>query len=261
MTTRTTPFAAGTPCWVDLLTSDPEKSKQFFGDLLGWSFDQAGPEFGNYISCLSDGQMVAGMMGKNENSAPMPDAWTTYIATPDAAKSVDTATAAGASVFMAAQPIGDIGTMAVLADPAGGVFGLWQPGTHTGFGKYNEPGSVTWDEHHSKDFAATKRFYQSVFGWAYNDASDTDEFRYSTAQIDGQDVAGLMDSKAFLPPNVPTHWAVYFSSADVDASCAQAAKLGGTVVRPPEDTPFGRIADLLDSTGAGFKLHTDISGR
>jgi predicted enzyme related to lactoylglutathione lyase len=147
----------------------------------------------------------------------------------------------------------------MLSDPAGGMFGIWQPAAHTGFGKYNEPGSVTWDELHSKDFTKTKDFYGSVFGWTYTMTGDTDDFRYATAEIDGQPVAGMMDSHAFLPADVPTHWAVYFSTADVDAASAKAVELGGTIVRPAEDTPFGRIAELLDSTGAGFRLHTDIS--
>jgi uncharacterized protein len=85
---------------------------------------------------------------------------------------------------------------------------------------------------------------------------DTDEFRYYQGQIDGNTVAGLMDSHAFLPAEVPSHWAVYFSVVDADEAAAKAVELGGSVLRPPEDTPFGRVADLVDSTGAPFKVHS-----
>ena len=126
--------------------------------------------------------------------------------------------------------VADLGSMAVIVDPVGAVFGLWQPGTHTGFNKYNEPGSVTWDEHHSKDFPTSTDFYQKVFGWTYEKTGDTDDFRYYQGQIDGETVAGLMDSKAFLPEEVPSHWTVYFSVADVDAAVATAIDNGATVI-------------------------------
>lgn len=89
--------------------------------------------------------------------------------------------------------------------PGRAAFGLWQAGTRTGFGKYNEPGSVTWDEHHSKDFARSTAFYQQLFGWEIEHTSDTDEFRYFQGLVDGQAVAGLMDSASHLPAEVPSH--------------------------------------------------------
>ena len=257
MTTRDTPFAPGTPCWVDLLSSDYDKSKAFYGGLFGWTFDEAGEDFGGYVTFSSDGKSVAGM-AHNQVETGLPDLWSTYIATADAEASVAAATAAGAVVHMPAMAVGDVGKMAMLGDPAGGAFGLWQAGTHTGFNRYNEPGSVTWDEYHSKDFAASTQFYATVFGWAWDVTSDTDDFRYNTATVNGERVAGMMDSSKFLPAEVPSMWTVYFSVANADDAVAKAIELGGAVRMPAEDTPFGRIADMVDSTGAGFKLHQEL---
>ncbi len=255
MTTRDTPFAPGTPCWVDLLSSDVDKAKIFYGELFGWTSEQAGAEFGGYVSFFSGGHQVAGMMAKGpEMNAP--DGWCTYISTADIDTTVTAVTNAGGKVMSPAMAVGDLGSMAIVVDPVGAVVGLWQPGSHIGFTKYNEPGSVTWDEHHSKDFAASTDFYVNVFGWQIEKTSDTDEFRYYQGQIDGQTVAGLMDSHSFLPAEIPSHWAVYFSVADVDAAIAKALEAGGSVLRPAEDTPFGRIADISDTTGATFKLHS-----
>jgi predicted enzyme related to lactoylglutathione lyase len=255
MPTRETPFAPGTPCWVDLMTSDLAASKAFYGALFGWSFIDTGEEFGGYVNVQSDGFGVAGMMANPADSGS-PDAWSTYISTADIDATVAAATEAGARVLVPAMAVGDLGSMAVMLDPAGAAIGAWQPGVHTGFGKYNEPGSVTWNETHSKDFAATKEFYTKVFGWTLQSMGDSDEFRYSTFQVDGQDVGGMMDSHSFLPPEIPSHWAVYFSVEDTDEALAKVAELGGTVLRPAEDTPFGRIADVLDATGIAFKLHS-----
>ncbi len=254
MTTRDTPFAPGTPCWVDLSSSDMDASKAFYNGLFGWSAEVGGEEFGGYVTYSLDGYTVAGQAPKAEG-VPGPDFWTTYIASADTEATVQAAKAAGGDVFMPTMAVGDVGTMAILVDPAGAAFGVWQAGQHTGFGRYNEPGSVTWDEHHSKDFAASTAFYEQVFGWGMDKMSDTDEFRYYTGQVDGESVAGLSDSHSYLPPEVPSHWAVYFSVDSVDDAVAKAVELGGSVVRAAEDTPFGRMADLTDSTGAMFKLH------
>jgi predicted enzyme related to lactoylglutathione lyase len=255
MTTRDTAFAPGTPCWVDLLSSDTDKSKAFYAGILGWQPLDTSAEFGGYVNFVSDGHPVAGMVA-NRPEIGSPDVWTTYISTADIEATVAAAADAGAQVMAPVMKVGDIGSMAVLIDPAGAAFGVWQPGQHLGFTKYNEPGSVTWDEHHSKDFPATVDFYAKVFGWHIDKMADTDEFRYYQGQIDGETVVGLMDSKGFLPDEVPSHWAVYFSVADVDEAVAKAVELGGSVLRPAEDTEFGRIADLLDVTGAAFKLHS-----
>lgn len=258
MTTRDTPFSPGTPCWVDLASSDLDRSNAFYQGLFGWDAEASGDEYGNYVMYSSDGHAVAGAMPK-QPGMDFPDTWTTYISTADCAATESAATSAGGQVMMNTMPVGEVGTMAVLSDPVGAVFGIWQAGQHTGFGKYNEPGSVTWDEHHSKNFPTSKSFYGTVFGWELEPMSDTDDFRYVIAKVDGESVAGLMDSSSFLPAEVPSHWAVYFSVADADAAASKVAELGGTVVRPPEDTPFGRIADVTDPTGAMFRLHQDTS--
>jgi predicted enzyme related to lactoylglutathione lyase len=255
MTTRDTSFAPGTPCWVDLMTSDVEQSKTFYGTLFGWEFEDSGAEYGNYVTARKDGKNVAGLMQKPADS-PAPDAWSTYIGTADLDATLAAVADAGGQVVMPQMQVGEQGRMAVVSDPAGAVIVFWEPGAHTGFQRYNEPGTITWDELHSKDFAAATPFYEAVCGWDYDRMSDTDEFRYFTAKVDGETVAGLMDSASFLPEQVPSHWALYLAVEDCDEEVARAVELGAQVLRAAEDTPFGRIADLVDTGGVGFKLHS-----
>ena len=254
MTTRTTPFAPGTPCWIDLFTSEPERSQAFYAAVLGWEFEDQGSAYGGYVLATKDGERVAGLM-RNPGDSGSPDAWSTYLATADVEASVARATEAGARVLAPALAVGDLGSMAVLVDPAGAVVGLWQAGAHTGFGRHDEPGSVVWAECHSKGFEASRQFYADVAGWSYEVLGDSDDFRYLTARVDGRDVAGLMDSARFLPDAVGSHWAVYLGTEDVDAAQALAEEHGATVLMGATDTPFGRIADLVDPTGAPIKLH------
>jgi predicted enzyme related to lactoylglutathione lyase len=260
MTTRDKPFAPGTPCWVDLLSSDIDASNAFYAGLFGWDAETSGEEFGRYVVYSSGGHPVAGAM-PNRPEIQSPDVWSTYIATADCAATVASATAAGGQVMMDTMAVGEngeVGTVAMLIDPSGAAVGLWESGQHTGFGKYNEPGSVTWDEHHSKDFAASTAFYQKVFGWEFEVAGDTDEFRYSIAKVDGESVAGLMDSTSFLPAEVPSHWKAYFSVESADDAVAKVQELGGSVTQAAADTPYGRIAMVADPTGAQFSLHQEL---
>ena len=258
MTTRDTPFAPGTPCWVDLLSSDVDASTAFYTGLFGWTAESSGEEFGNYVIYSLDGHTVAGQT-PNQPEFGSPDVWSTYIASADCAATVAAAEAAGGSVLAPTMPVGDIGTMAMVSDPAGAVFGVWEaadgPNAHKGFGRYNEPGSVTWDENQSKSFGASTKFYVDVFGWEVEPISDTDQFRYSMAKVDGETVAGLMDASSFLPDQVPSHWVVYFSVVSTDDAVVKAEGLGGTVVQAAEDTPYGRMAVIADPTGALFSLH------
>jgi predicted enzyme related to lactoylglutathione lyase len=97
-------------------------------------------------------------------------------------------------------------------------------------------------------------FYRLVFRWDTHVAGDTPEVRYTTLGEGESQLAGVMDASGFLPEGVPAHWSVYFGVEDADAALAKIVELGGSVVRPAEDTPYGRLAQVADPTGANFKL-------
>ena len=101
------------------------------------------------------------------------------------------------------------------------------------------------------------QFYRAVFGWQTEVMSDTDDFRYTTMVVDGEPCAGVMDASEFLPAGMPALWSIYLGCADVDAALAAVQRLGGSVVQPAEATPYGRLAQIADPTGATIKL---ISG-
>jgi predicted enzyme related to lactoylglutathione lyase len=144
--------------------------------------------------------------------------------------------------------------MALVADAGGAAIGMWEPKSHKGFGVIGEAGAPGWFELHTRDYEAAVSFYKDVFGWDTQVESDTPDFRYTT-MVEGDDqFAGIMDATAFLPEGMPAQWSVYFGTADTDASLAKAQELGGSVINPAEDTPYGRIAVASDATGAVFKL-------
>ena len=243
----------GAPCWVDLMTSDPDRSRAFYGELFGWTSDDAGPEYGGYINFAKDGLRVAGAM-RNDGTSGMPDVWNVYLASQDAAVTVDDAASNGGQVIVSAMAVGQLGTMAVVTDAGHATIGVWEPREHKGFGVFGENGTPAWFELHTRDYDAAVDFYRKVFHWDAHAMSDSPELRYTTlGQGDGQ-LAGIMDASASLPDAVPAHWSIYFGVGDADAALGQIVELGGAVVTATEDTPYGRLATASDPTGAQFKL-------
>jgi predicted enzyme related to lactoylglutathione lyase len=247
----------GAPVWIDLFTTNPDKSRAFYGELFGWKSEEPNPQFGGYFNFTKDDRMIAGGM-RNDGAAGTPDLWTVYLAVADA-EATTTATAAhGGTVDSPAMAVADLGTMAILTDPGGAHLGLWQPGLHKGFGIVNEPGAPAWFELHTRAYDASVAFYRDVFGWDTYTHSDTPEFRYTTLGNGDDALAGVMDAATFLPRSQPSYWSVYFLVDDTDAALAQVTDLGGAVVEPAQDTPYGRLAAAADSTGARFKLMARI---
>jgi predicted enzyme related to lactoylglutathione lyase len=184
----------------------------------------------------------------------MPDQWSVYLASENAQATVDAAGSKGGQVVVPAMPVMELGTMAVVTDPGGAAIGIWQPGLHKGFGILAEPGTPTWFELHTAAYEASVEFYRDVFKWDTHVAGDSPEFRYTTLGVGDGQLAGIMDATSFLPPGAPASWSIYFGADDTDKTLAKVVDLGGSIVQPAEDTPYGRLATATDPTGALFKL-------
>ena len=243
----------GAPCWVDLMTSDPEASRNFYGEILGWTAEEPDGELGGYFNFRKNDIRIAGCMA-SQPGAPVTDVWSVYLASDDAQKTLDAAEAEGGEVHVAPMQVKDLGTMAFVADPGGAGIGVWQPGTHLGFGLVDEPGTPSWFEVQTRDYDAVVAFYRNVFGWETRVESDTEEFRYTTLQHGDQPLAGVMDATTFLAPDAPSCWSVYWAVADADATAQRIVDRGGSLVHPPHDSPYGRLVAVADPTGATFKL-------
>jgi uncharacterized protein len=250
--TRDTRWPAGTPCWVDVSVDDVPKGVAFYQALFGWDIPLGGPEVGGYSIAHQDGRIVAAVSPKM-GSPDAPSAWMTYLATDDVDATAAKIKGAGGQVLAEPMDVMEEGRMAVAMDPAGAVFGLWQAGNTTGVGLANEPGSLSWNEQMSRDFDGSKAFYQAVFGYEYQDMS-AEGFKYAALMVDGHEVGGLGEYPEGTPQETPAAWSVYFAVEDADAAVAKAAELGGTVVQPVRDSPYGRIGVVADNHGAVFSL-------
>ncbi len=243
----------GAPCWVDLATSDADRARAFYSEVLGWSAEEPEPEFGGYFNYTRDGTRVAGCVPIMPDS-DVEDVWSVYLATDDAARTVDAAAAGGGKVVVTPMQVGDLGTMAVITDVAGARVGVWQPGRHPGFTVYGEAGTPGWFELHTRDHDGSVRFYRDVFRWDTQALSDDMQMRYTVVHHGDEHLAGVLDASGALSEGEPSHWTVYFAVPDTDAALAAVERLGGSVGRPAEDTPYGLLAEVADPMGARFML-------
>lgn len=253
MTTRES-APVGAPCWADLWTSDVEGSRRFYSQLFGWEALEPSPDFGGYWMFEREGAPTAGGMG-SMGDVVADDSWKPYFCTDDIDSALKSAEGAGAVVLGGAMPVADLGVQAVLADPTGAKFGLWQPGTFAGFRVLAEPGAPSWFELHTSDHARAVAFYQELFGYEIARTADTDEFRYFTFRVRGsdEDLGGMMDSSRWLPQGAE-HWAIYWLVEDAQSAADRVKALGGSVRQGPDDTPYGILTVAADPAGAEFKL-------
>ncbi|MEW1955848.1 VOC family protein [Terrabacter sp. NPDC080008] len=246
-------FAAGTPCWADVMVGDLENAREFYGRLFGWTFEDLPPEAGGYVMARKDGHAVAGAMAKNPDDPSQADTWTVYLAVDDVDAAAEQARSAGGVFFLEPMDVLQVGRIAVGADPTGAAYGLWQAREHTGSELVDEPGTLVWAESMSRDYPASKAFYADVFGYRLREIGDAD-FSYSVALLGDSPVAGIGAIPAQAPADVRSHWMAYFAVADCDAAAEQVRALGGTVRQEPSDTRYGRVAVVAGAQGETFAV-------
>lgn len=186
----------------------------------------------------------------------MPDVRTVYLMTEGVEAAAAAASGNGRRVIVEPMVVAENGSMAMFTDPGQAAVGVWQPGIHRGFEVLGEVGTPVWFELLTRDYAESVAFYRTVFGWDTHVEGDTPEFRYTTLGTAGNRLAGIMDATAFLPEGAPAHWSVYFLVADTDIALERIVALGGKVTQPAQDTPYGRLEQAADPTGALFKFLT-----
>ncbi|WP_456787828.1 VOC family protein [Cellulomonas sp. P5_C5] len=259
MTTRREAWPPGTPAWADITVPDLAVARAFYGPLLGWQFEVGGPELGYYTQAYVGDRRVAGLGEPMGDDPAPPPAWCVYLATDDLAATVAAVAEAGGKEIVPAMPIMDFGSMALVVDTAGAVFGLWEAASHTGWDVVDEPGSMVWCEVMSHDQPTAVAFYRQVFGYAVEDLS-APGFTYASLSLDGHPAAGVGGYGAQAGRDAPAAWTIYFAVTDIDAAAGRVTELGGTVVSPPTDSAFGRMAIASGPFGEVFALIAPSGG-
>jgi predicted enzyme related to lactoylglutathione lyase len=251
-------YEPGEFCWVDLASSDFDRAKGFYGDLLGWDWEAAGPaeETGGYGFFTLKGKQICG--GGPVQAAGQPSAWSSYVKVDDAEESAAKVKEAGGNVL--AEPFelpNESGRMAVCQDAGGAFFCLMEQREHSGAELVNEIGTWSWSNLMTRDLDQAKEFYGAVFGWeaTHSDEAPPDVLNW---QVEGQrwpeGLGGVMKMGSDMPLDAPPHWQVYFLVPDMDAAIETTTSAGGNLLFGPLELPIAKLAVFTDPQGAAFAL-------
>lgn len=248
--------APGGFCWIELATTDQPAAKAFYTSLFGWQVVDRPMGPSDFYSMFElDGAHVAAAytMRPEERSQGIPPHWMLYVSTASADQSAAQAAELGGKILAPAFDVFDVGRMAVLADPAGAVFSVWQAKKHKGLGLAGAPGTLCWADLNTPDVEAAKRFYTGLFHWKIS-AGENDPSGYLHIQ-NGEEYIGGIPPSAHRNPNAPPHWMLYFLVSDCDHTANQAKELGASIrLAPVTMENVGRMAVLADPQGAVFAL-------
>jgi predicted enzyme related to lactoylglutathione lyase len=132
-------YEPGVPCWVEALQPEVEPAAAFYGSLFGWDLEP-GPG-GSRLARLRGRDVAGDRAAAAGRDAGAGAGWHTHVCVDSAERAGERAAGAGGSVLAPAFDVAPVGRMAVVADPAGAVLCLWEPGLRQGAQRVNEPGA------------------------------------------------------------------------------------------------------------------------
>ena len=248
----------GTFCWPELATTDQKGAVAFYRGLFGWDLNEQpiGPTETYSMFQLRGKEVAAAYtMRPEERQHGAPPHWNNYVTVTNVDEAVKKAEGLGAKVFAPPFDVMDVGRMAVLQDPTGAVFQVWQAKKHIGARILNEPGALCWTELTTSDTKAAEKFYTQLFGWTPKHGAPGAPMEYTEFSVAGTPSIGMMAKPKDMPAHIPSYWMPYFQVTSVDASASKAKELGGKVMVGPQDIPdAGRFAILVDPQGAVFAV-------
>jgi len=248
----------GTFSWPELATTDQKAGVAYYRGLFGWDVKEEpmGPtEVYSMFQMRGRPVAAAYTMRPEEKQAGAPPHWNSYVTVNNVDEVVTKAQAIGARVFAPPFDVMDAGRMAVLQDPTGAVFQVWQAKNHVGAMILNEPGALCWTELTTSDLRAAEGFYTQLFHWTAKRSDPASGMEYTEMSNNGQPGVGMMPKPPNMPAHIPSFWMPYFMVANVDASTDKAKQLGGKAMVGPQDiSNVGRFSVVSDPQGAVFAL-------
>jgi hypothetical protein len=249
-----TQHSPGTFAWAELATSDGPAAKKFYTGLFGWGFDDQdmGPG-GPYTMLLQNGKRVGALYRMQDEQAAkgVPPHWGSYITVASADDTANRAKELGGKVLAEPFDVFDVGRMAIVQDPTGAMFSIWQARNHKGAELVGETGSLCWNELSTTSVDQAGAFYTNLMGWTASSHMGPD---YTVFMLGEKRVGGMLQMKMEWK-GMPPHWMVYFGVDDCDRSAARVQALGGKITVPPTDVPnTGRFAVAQDPQAAVFAI-------
>ncbi len=245
--------------WYELATKDAAAAKQFYGPLLGWEFIESGQPGMPYHLITKNGAQIGGIMPLSgemiaNGAHPM---WAGYIEVDDVDQSLAKAKTLGATPYVEATDVPEVGRFAMIADPQGAPIYIMKDFTDEASASFakHEPldGHCAWNELVTTDPAGAKAFYVEMFGWEKTSEMHMGEMGlYEMFSVNGYGLGAIMPKPEMMPMSA---WVYYLRVPDIDAAAAFVAANGGLLMGEPMEIPDGEyVLQGTDPGGAFFAL-------
>lgn len=106
--------------YIELHTTDVDKARGFYGELFGWKFE--GTPMKPRYDMIETGEQKGGIMEESKGSGY----WLQYITVENVDVSAKKAEKLGGKILKGATVVPDAGRFAIIADPSGATFALWE---------------------------------------------------------------------------------------------------------------------------------------
>ena len=255
----TNPAFHGRFLWQELRSRDPDAAAGFYTRVMPWKSQPFAPgvPYTVFVADDTGGRMVAGAtrLGDDPGTSGTRPQWLGLVGSGDVDVTVAQAVARGARVVQPATDMPDVGRIAVLADPQGGLFGVYKP-SHERDTVDTPHGGYSWHEFAASELVSAFDFYQSLFGWQVLDRVPMGPMgEYLLYGRNGKQEGGMYAITAGKGQHVG--WLPYVSHHSVDEAARRTVAAGGQIANGPMDVPGGgRIAHLIDPQGVMFAVHS-----
>jgi predicted enzyme related to lactoylglutathione lyase len=245
--------AAGSPCWLELTTDQPDLAMAFYQRVLGWEYDRRTDSLGEpYLVAMILGEPVAAI---RPAATALPD-WTVYLATPDLAGTVRHAELLGARTIESSHGVPRVGQKALLESPAGAVFGACRLAPDWAF-TAGVPNTLVWAEFITHLAPQADAFFGELFGFTGRQFGDGADDDYMVWYVDEDSVIGRVRMMPGTPLDVPARWIAHFRTPldrDFEDALILAHEAGARLRFPAYASQLGRVAMMSDATGARFAI-------
>jgi len=243
-------------CWLELTAIDWKKAKEFYCQLFNWRAEDEDIGDGMfYTTMFVDDNVVAAMFQRTpeqEEQGVMTN-WLSYVAVDSVDDTLEVMAPLNAQVIAGPHNVMDAGRMAIIEEPNGAVFAIWQANQHAGIALRDVPNSLCWTELATLNRDDSKAFYHQVFNWQFDD-KDMMGMTYTELKSGGFSEGGMLEMTEEWG-DTPPHWMNYFAVENCEQSVESAQALGATICVPVTDIPeVGRFAVINDPQGATFSI-------
>jgi predicted enzyme related to lactoylglutathione lyase len=239
--------------WFDYMTNEPAKAQALFAALLGWSTrTYTLPPRGDLHTRIVTGEHESGAYRPALPKAAIfrysepYTRWLPHFQVASIHDSIYKVRNLGGSIHVESHPVGDLGLLAIVADPCGATFGLWQPNAPADTpGWTGTPNTFCWAELYTPNVITAATFYKPVCGVSMTKTDMPDGRPYFMFEHDGQPRAGARHPM----PDTLEGWFAWVSVANLEHTVARALQLGATA-----PVHGGGIALIIDPYGAMLGL-------